>query len=196
VIFGAERKRKAEKTVTLQDLINSEHGLWAVAPYFRSWMHGFAKTAAADLREELDFIRGELDSVLTDDQTEAARSMSLRAVVDQAFFQVQLLVPEVGELSAFRRWLAESGDMMARTHCALARIDAVLDDFFASPTPEIQELRSLRKGVLANWAMLNELQRLADSGSPEDRAALGGVEESLQMMLERSESLLRTYDSL
>ncbi len=178
-----------------QALLANEHGLWAIAPYFRACLIRFTVTASEDAKRDLGFLVKSLDHILTDDGGEVERTPELRHVMDQLLYQAQLHDAPCCELSPFRQWLSEADDLRSHVYFTVAFIDFVQDEFVWSVTTEIQELRSIRKALLANWRMLTDLHRQSDTGNPEDQTIVAGVEENVRMMLERATTLLRTYNA-
>jgi len=178
----------------LTALLKHEHGLWAVAPYLRDWLLSFAASVSESARQDFDPLGRALDVLLADDSQEAEKALELQHVVDQVWYQAQLHDPECCKNDTFREWLVQRGDMRTRVHYVIAVIDHIQSAFVSSVTTEIQELRSLRKALLANWRMLCDLRQLSDSGSPEGSATVAAVEDNLLMMFERATALIRMYE--
>lgn len=180
----------------LQSVIANEHGMWAAAPYLRDRLRHFEIRADGDIGRETRVIRKTLDTVLRADGSQAEKTVQLRHVVDQAFFHAQLHDPAGCEIDNFHTWLKETDNMVAQVDYTVALIDHVEEDFVWSATPEVKQLRSLRKALLANLAMYRDLSSLSDSGNPEDQAAVAGVEGNIDLMLERAANLLRMYTGI
>lgn len=177
----------------LQQLFEHPYGLWAVAPFFQARLQELQERGSPDIRAECEPLVRDLRALPHDGDRQPEHEPLLRQSLDRVFYLLQFHDPAALNFKGFRRWLEQSADLRLRIFYALAMVDLILEDFNWSVTTEVQELRSLRKGLAANWSMLQDMQEQSRQGDPEEAAYLGPIEETLRVMLSRTGTLLRNY---
>lgn len=177
----------------LQQLFEHPYGLWAVAPFFRERLEQLRRRGAPEIQSEIERLLRDLSLLPVDGDRQPEHEPMLRQNLDNAFYLLQYHDPTAVDFSVFRQWLEQGCDLRLQLFYTLVAIDLILDDFTWSVTTEVKELRSLRKGLVANWSMLQDLQEQSRHGSPEEAAYLVPIEETLRVMLSRAGTLLRNY---
>jgi hypothetical protein len=182
--------------VDLQEVIAHEYGLWAAAVYFDEWLAKFEAGAPAAAKGEAHALRSSIEAILTDGAPNPLHSQALREIVDHAAYQAQLHDAPCCNIRTFRQWLGQKKDLATQIHYVLAAVDYVLNTYVWALTIEMQELASLRKGLLINWSLLRELRSNGESADAEDKATIASLEESVRSMLRRCRVLLTTYGEI
>jgi hypothetical protein len=182
--------------VELQEVIAHEHGLWAAAIYFKDWLASFEPKAPDGVKAEARFLNDALRHALAQGVPNAHTSHDVRQIVDQAVYQAQLHEPGCTSIKAFRQWLRETTDLAVQVHYTLAAIDYILDTYVWAITVEIQELRSLRKALVAGWAMLREAREEGSANDPDGNGDAETLENTVRNILKRCRNLLTTYGEI
>lgn len=177
--------------LNFQEVISHEHGIWAVAHYLKSWLTQFAEKATGETQSEAFFIQKGLELVLQGGIQSGEHNFQLRQIVDQALYLANLHDTACCQLRPLRQWVQQSNDLLVQVNFTLAVIDLVLDEFVWSLTMEMQELRSLRKSLLANWSLWRDLHEL--SGGAEETENLDALRQNVERVLQRCRTLLATY---
>ena len=180
----------------IQEVIAHDQGLWAAAAYFNDWLAAFEPVAPEAAREELHWLRGSLQTILADGAVTVHNGYQLREATAHALYLAQLYDAPQCDIKCFRKWLSGVENVEILVNYTLAAADYILDTYVWAITTEMQELRTLRKGLLANWCMLREMRWQLDANNAEDQASVNVLEENVHAMLARCRNLLKTYGEI
>jgi hypothetical protein len=178
--------------LNFQEVISHEYGIWAAAQYLKTWLSQFAEKATGETQSEAFFIQKSLELLLQGGLQSSEQSFHLRQVIDQAVYLANLHDSACCQMRPFRQWVKQCPELAVRVNYTLAIIDLVLDEFVWSLTMEMQELRSLRKSLLANWSMLRDLRELSGKAA-EEAENLDSLSQNVERVMERCRTLLATY---
>ena len=178
--------------MNFQEVISHEYGIFAAAHYLNACLYQFAEKATGEARNEAFFVQKSLDLLLQGGMQSTEQHFHLRQIVDQAVYLANLHDSACCQMRPFRQWVKQCPDLAVQVNYTLAVVDLVLDEFVWSLTMEMQELRSLRKSLLANWAMLRDLRELS-SKAGDEAENLDSLNQNVERIMERCRTLLATY---
>ncbi len=180
----------------IQEVIAHENGLWAAARYFRDWLADFGAAGPPAAQPEMNSVREAIDAVIARGSPSPNDRQLLRTATDHALYLAQLYDAPSCDIQCLRKWLRGVEELAPRVDYTLAAADYVLDTYVWAITIEMQELRSLRKALFANWSMLRDMGGNGGQNSAEDSATLQALEENVRAMLARCRNLLITYGEI
>lgn len=183
----------------LKDAIASDSG---VAPAGKYMIHVVAPFFEMPLTGDTDKVRdfqlqrliGELEALIYRIPPSPGNTQRMRFIAQQLFdFAYETGVPLGGD-DDFTEWLLKNGTQEDVVMETVFEIDRFLDSALTMVTSDTQTLQSIRKNLLVNFNILQDLQEMMMSGGPGSEEELEAFEKAVGTNLKQGRRILDSFD--
>ena len=183
----------------LTDAVKNDSGLAVagkylidvVAPFFEMPLTGDTqKVHDFQLQRRI----GEMEALIYRIPPNPSGIHRMRYLAEQLIdFAVETGVP-LGSDDAFRRWVLKNGTLEDKVMATVCEIDIMVETAFNIAGREVQALGAIRKNLLVNFTILEDLQQMMMSGGPGSEEELDAFELAVKTNLEKGRRILDNYD--
>lgn len=183
----------------LQDAINSDSGMGAGAKYLLNVVEPFFEMPlTGDTDKVRDFqlqrLLGELDALIFRLPPNPSNNQRMRFIAQQLIsFAHESGVP-LGSDERFLRWVQRNGTQEDIVMETVFEIDRFVDSAYTMVSGQVQELQSIRKNLLVNFNILQDLQEMMISGGPGSTEELEAFETAVDTNLNKARTILDSFD--
>ena len=182
----------------LKDAAISDSGLAVAAKYLINVTGPFFEmplTGDTDKVRNFQLARriGELEALIYRVTPSPSNLHRMRFLLEQLLaFALESGVP-LGDDDAYSRWVMRNGTLEDMVMHTAFEIDRFLDTAFNAPI-QVQQLPVIRKNLLVNFTILEELQETMMSGGPGSQEELEAFELAVNSNLEKARNILDSFD--
>jgi hypothetical protein len=183
----------------IHDAIKNDSGLVVAAKYLLNRVAPFFEmplTGDTDkVRDfELGDLIGELEALVFRIGPSPSATLRMRFLADQVTsFAAESGAP-LGTGESFVKWVLQNGTPEDRVMETVFEIDLFLDQAYSMVGTDIQILESIRKNLLINFNILQDLQEMMISGGPGTAEELDAFETAVEANLKNARRILNAFD--
>ena len=182
----------------LNEAIKSDSGLFVAAKYLIDVVAPFFEMPlTGDTQKVHDFQLerriGELEALIFRIAPSPSGLHRTRYLSEQLMeFALESGAP-LGSDESFVAWVMKNGSLEDRVMETAFEIDLLLDSAFNVST-EVQEISAIRKNMLVNFSIFQDLQQVMMSGGPGSVEELEAFEKAVETNLTKARKILGSFD--